>query len=176
MSRGRRALAAWIYLAAAGCGTDAPEPLPDLPVGSDADTASTRQGDTQPPDLSPAPDVEPDVSPPPFGEVTLDPEAKKPPLLLSSTQLIRWDGAKITYHPEAFPYTINMPLFSDYALKDRAIWIPLGSAAAYEPNAAFAFPPGTIVLKSFLYLADLRAPDENLRLIETRLLVMTSEG
>ncbi len=167
-----------------GCGTEKPPPpLSDTPLPPDmaspvdvvSDAGLDAGVDTV---LDIGIDTENDTAslPPPFGPVALDPAAKKPPALLSETQLLRWDGLQVTYHPEVFPYAINSPLFSDYALKDRAIWIPPGTSASYEPNDAFVFPVGTVVMKSFLLPLDLRNPTEGLRLIETRLLVMTDSG
>ncbi len=49
------------------------------------------------------------------------------------------------------PYDLNAPLFTDYAQKLRAIYLPPGSAAVYEEDAAFEFPVGTIISKTFFY-------------------------
>lgn len=74
------------------------------------------------------------------------------------------------------PYRLNTPLFSDYALKDRTIWMPAGESAAYREDEPFEFPVGTIISKTFSFAEDLREPTEDIRIIETRLLVRTSDG
>ncbi|MDX2086964.1 MAG: SO2930 family diheme c-type cytochrome [Kofleriaceae bacterium] len=98
---------------------------------------------------------------------------------LSSLNLFTWDPetAAYTYNDEVIPYDINTPLFSDYALKDRAIYVPPGAEpAAYDPVHAFNFPVGSVVMKSFAFPADFRAPTENVALVETRLLVHFEDG
>ena len=47
------------------------------------------------------------------------------------------------------PYDLNTPLFSDYAVKYRTVWMPAGKSAAYDATNAFDFPVGTIFTKSF---------------------------
>jgi len=74
------------------------------------------------------------------------------------------------------PYTINAPLFSDYSLKKRFIRLPKGAAAAYHPSETFEFPEGTVIVKNFYYPADMRQPERDLRVLETRLLVRQADG
>ncbi len=99
-----------------------------------------------------------------------------PPALLSEMNLLRWDGTTFEYNPEIVPYVMNTPLFSDYALKDRAIYVPPGTAAVYDDNDAFDMPVGTVLIKSFSFPADFRSPDEDIRMIETRLLIHYETG
>ncbi len=73
-------------------------------------------------------------------------------------------------------YTLNTPLFSDYAEKFRYVWMPAGTSAAYTAKGVLEFPVGTTIVKSFAYPADFRAPDAKVRLIETRLLVRKANG
>ena len=75
---------------------------------------------------------------------------------------------------EVIPYTINAALFSDYAFKKRFVKIPKGSNAVYSAEEIMAFPEGTVLIKNFYYPCDFRKPNENLRIIETRLLIRTS--
>lgn len=70
------------------------------------------------------------------------------------------------------PYSLNAALFSDYAFKKRFIKIPEGKKAAYNPDEVFEFPDGTVLIKNFYYPADFRSPTENLRILETRLLIL----
>ena len=90
---------------------------------------------------------------------------------LSDLNLLEWDGERIVYKENVEPYDLNTPLFSDYAVKDRAIFVPEGTTYSYVDNGVFEFPVGTVIVKSFMFPADLREPDQNIDLIETRVLV-----
>ena len=93
------------------------------------------------------------------------------PQLLSEMCLVEWDGHTLSYQDNVWFYDLNTVLFSDYALKHRAIYIPPGETATYADNDVFDFPVGTVILKSFLFPADLREPELDVDLIETRVLV-----
>lgn len=69
-------------------------------------------------------------------------------------------------------YELNAPLFSDYAYKKRFIFFPEGTFANYSADDVLDFPEGTVLIKNFYYPADFRKPDENMRLLETRLLIL----
>ncbi|MGL6268380.1 MAG: hypothetical protein ACRC2O_10640, partial [Chitinophagaceae bacterium] len=72
---------------------------------------------------------------------------------------------------DVIPYILNTPLFSDYAEKLRFVKIPAGSKIAYNDSAVFAFPVGTILVKTFYFPNDFRNPAKGKQLIETRLLI-----
>lgn len=74
------------------------------------------------------------------------------------------------------PYTLSTPLFTDYASKWRAVYTPPGTQLTWNGDGLPAFPTGSVLIKSFGYPADLRAPDKAIRMIETRLLVKRSSG
>lgn len=74
------------------------------------------------------------------------------------------------------PYALNTPLFSDAALKFRYVYVPEGKQATYNADEAFEFPVGTALVKTFAFPADYRAPDKDLRIIETRLLLRREDG
>jgi uncharacterized repeat protein (TIGR03806 family) len=93
------------------------------------------------------------------------------PELLSAMCLVSWDGSQLHYEDNVYAYDLNTVLFSDYALKDRAIYIPPGTTASYVDNAVIDFPVGTVILKSFYFPADLREPELDIDMIETRVLV-----
>lgn len=93
------------------------------------------------------------------------------PELLSEMCLVSWDGSQLSYEDNVYAYDLNTMLFSDYALKDRAIYIPPGSTASYVDNAVIDFPVGTVILKSFMFPADMREPEFDIDLIETRVLI-----
>lgn len=73
-------------------------------------------------------------------------------------------------------YALNTPLFSDYAEKFRFVWMPRGTAAKYTATGVLDFPVGTTIVKNFAYPADFRAPETQVRVIETRLLVRKASG
>ena len=100
-----------------------------------------------------------------------------PAELLSSYNLFAWSPeAGFEFNDRVVPYDLNMPLFSDYALKQRAVYLPEGTAATFEPEQALEFPVGTVLVKNFYFAADLRAPEANRKLIETRLLIRRDKG
>lgn len=73
-------------------------------------------------------------------------------------------------------YDLAEPLFSDGAIKRRFVFLPPGAHAQYRDEGAFDFPVGTVLVKTFAFPADQRAPAENIRVIETRLLVRKRDG
>lgn len=103
---------------------------------------------------------------------------ERPPERLSAMRLLEWDRDAQTfrYNERVVPYDLNTPLFSDFALKARAIYVPEGQTITYDPATPFAFPVGTVIVKTFYFPADFRAPDAELRLIETRILRHTDDG
>ncbi|GLQ05537.1 SO2930 family diheme c-type cytochrome [Sneathiella chinensis] len=75
------------------------------------------------------------------------------------------------------PYDLNNPLFTDYSLKYRFVYVPEGaSPAPYEEREALRFPVGSVLVKTFAYPRDFREPDRHIRLIETRLLIHKKGG
>jgi parallel beta-helix repeat protein len=73
-------------------------------------------------------------------------------------------------------YDLTTPLFTDYAHKDRFVFLPDGTSALYDPLEAFKFPVGTIIAKSFWFHDDERNPEAGRHLIETRLLIKRATG
>lgn len=74
------------------------------------------------------------------------------------------------------PYDLNTPLFSDYTTKHRFIYLPDGTALAWDDDGAFALPEGAALVKTFGYLHDRRDPAQGETHVETRLLVRTADG
>jgi uncharacterized repeat protein (TIGR03806 family) len=102
--------------------------------------------------------------------------AWQPAARLSAYGLFR--GAPAAQEPAAgvLPYDLNTPLFSDYAVKHRFVAVPAGTTAAYHEADAFAFPVGTILVKTFAYPHDRTDLSRGRRLIETRLLIHRPDG
>ena len=65
------------------------------------------------------------------------------------------------------PYQPNAPFWSDGAAKDRWLALPDTDTIALEADGDFAFPPGTVLMKSFR---------RDGRLIETRLFMRHPDG
>lgn len=121
--------------------------------------------------------------------------AQGQPEKLSAWHVVMADGKRLRLNAGVDPYALNTALFSDYAHKLRTLWLPPGTQAKYSADAAFEFPVGTIISKTFYYprVADgaenavLRLAEHKdesrdgldlskMRMIETRLLVRRREG
>ncbi|GIL01973.1 MAG: hypothetical protein BroJett030_18720 [Alphaproteobacteria bacterium] len=101
--------------------------------------------------------------------------ADQPPRLLSGFGF--FDGPGIGKPaPGVVGYDLVTPLFSDFALKYRAVHVPEGQSARYHGTEAFDFPVGSALIKTFAFPADFRAPDRDIRLIETRVLLRQADG
>jgi uncharacterized repeat protein (TIGR03806 family) len=74
------------------------------------------------------------------------------------------------------PYALNTPLFSDYAEKERFLYLPPKARAQYSADGVFEFPVGATLVKTFAYPADFRQPTERVRRLETRLLIRQRAG
>jgi len=85
-------------------------------------------------------------------------------------------GGAVAPAPGVTPYDLNTPLFSDYAVKYRTIWVPKGTHANYVADARFEFPVGTVITKSFGFPADFRVPTAPVQWVETRVLVHAADG
>lgn len=106
--------------------------------------------------------------------INIDPEMPLPKVL-SAFGLFA-DGAAQAPNEGVIEYDLSTPLFTDYAVKNRFIWMPAGTSASYSDTEVFDFPVGTVIAKTFSYPADFRKPEENLRRIETRILWHKPKG
>lgn len=116
------------------------------------------------------------------------------PALLSEWGMMASDGRELVLSEGVVPYDLNTPLFSDYAHKQRTVWMPEGVSAGYRENDVLDFPVGTVITKTFYYpragtrsevagtLAQAAGwrPDgldlADIRLVETRILVHRETG
>ena len=73
-------------------------------------------------------------------------------------------------------YTLNSPLFSDYASKLRFVKLPVGQSVSYNPDSVLQFPVGSAIVKTFYYPIDERNPKKGRRLMETRVLLHEAKG
>ena len=114
------------------------------------------------------------------------------PVRLSEWGLLEVKDGALNLGQDVLPYSLNTPLFTDYAHKLRTIWMKEGRAE-YNSTDILDFPIGTIISKTFYYpstpdgvvkkTADLQPVTQqkglalaNHHLIETRLLVHREAG
>lgn len=102
-------------------------------------------------------------------------DGAQPPTLLSAYHFFRDAGAR---QPNAgvTPYDLNTPLYSDGALKFRYLYLPPHTQASYRDDGVFDLPVGAVLIKTFAFAADMRHPTENVRFLETRLLIHRANG
>lgn len=101
--------------------------------------------------------------------------ADKPARLLSQYNLFSDQRSQVP-NGGVLPYDLITPLFSDHASKYRFVYIPAGKSAQYREREVFEFPVGSVLIKTFAYPADLRRPEADVTLIETRLLIRKESG
>jgi uncharacterized repeat protein (TIGR03806 family) len=103
------------------------------------------------------------------------PPASKPfPLLLSQTGAFT-DLPSLSPNPNLIAYTVNSPLWSDAAHKQRWMALPTNTFIHFAPTGEWTFPKGSVFVKHF----DLPIDDTNpaaLRRLETRFLVRDTNG
>ena len=96
-----------------------------------------------------------------------------PPKYLSDFGFFQ-DMQNQTPSAEVHPYSLVNPLFSDYTDKLRFVYVPEDQKLAYVKDKVFQFPVGSTLIKTFAYLNTQGEMDA--QLLETRLLINTSEG
>ncbi len=77
--------------------------------------------------------------------------ADSPPPQLSDWGVVFANGRTFALNDGVTPYDLNTPLFTDYALKLRTVWMPQGVSAGYTTDGPLDFPVGTIISKTFHY-------------------------
>jgi len=117
------------------------------------------------------------------------------PAKLSAWNAIRSDGSTMSHNSAVVPYDLSSALFTDYALKMRAIYVPAGKQITYTTTGTLEFPVGTAIYKTF-YFPKATGTDPKLvpvgkatvspqgstidlskhRLIETRIIVREANG
>lgn len=120
--------------------------------------------------------------------------ADENPEFLSDWGMIAAQGGALHINNDVTPYDLATPLFSDYALKLRTVWMPDDASAQYHASEAFDFPVGTVITKTFYYrqagdawdnvvttaqsptIIKGALPLDGVRLVETRILVRRETG
>lgn len=113
---------------------------------------------------------------------------------LSDWRVLSTHDGVLELNKGVVPYDLATPLFSDYALKLRTVYLPKGEPAIYNAEDAFDFPVGTIITKTFFFpqtgaewdgnvsygedrtVHDGVMPLQGVRLIETRVLARREDG
>lgn len=91
---------------------------------------------------------------------------------LSSYQFFKGELKNLEPMSGVVHYELNSPLFTDYAYKKRFIKFPENTSANFSSDDVLDFPEGTVLIKNFYYPADFRKPEEDIRILETRLLML----
>ena len=73
------------------------------------------------------------------------------PVRLSDWHVVWREGDSLRVNESVLTYAVATPLFSDYAMKLRTIYVPPELQASYRKDQAFDFPVGSIVSKTFYY-------------------------
>jgi len=118
-------------------------------------------------------------------------EPNQYPERLSAWGAISSDASVLLVPDHSYVYSLNTPLFTDYALKLRTIYLPDGTTGQYHASEAFDLPVGSVISKTFLYQSDdeggilldaqwdenpASLADKSIRFVETRLLVHQPHG
>ena len=101
--------------------------------------------------------------------------AENPPALLSAYHFFA-DASARTPNAGVTAYDLNTTLYSDGALKFRYLYLPPGAHASYREDGVFDLPVGAVLIKTFAFAPDMRAPGEEMRFLETRLLIHLASG
>lgn len=105
-----------------------------------------------------------------------DNEASMPKEKLSDYQFFEGNTADQKPAKGVLPYSLNTPLFTDYAEKLRFVKLPDNQTVAYNDSEVLDFPVGSTIIKTFYYPNDFRKPELGRKLIETRLLIHEENG
>ncbi len=99
-----------------------------------------------------------------------------PPQRLSAFRFFRYlGGGRFEYNVGVVPYELTTPLFSDFARKARAIYVPPGEGVSYSSKGVLELPVGSAIVKTFLIADDLTNPESPVTIVETRVLIREAE-
>ena len=83
-----------------------------------------------------------------------------------------FEGSSTKPSSQLIPYRLRTPLFSDYAEKERFIYVPVGSEITANAQGKLSFPVGSALIKSFGY----KSRTGGVNVIETRVLLHRPTG
>jgi uncharacterized repeat protein (TIGR03806 family) len=96
------------------------------------------------------------------------------PTLLSNTGLML-DTARAVWTPGLVPFSVNVPLWSDHAVKTRVFTIPDRTTMGFHPTDAWTLPLGSVLVKHF-EMEMVVGQAASMRRLETRVLVHQESG
>ncbi len=96
------------------------------------------------------------------------------PTLLSTTGTFS-DTASLTPVAALIPYSLNLPFWSDHAVKTRWVAVPDNQTVGWSADGQWTFPTGTVFVKHFAIALDESQPTV-LHRLETRILVQDAAG
>jgi hypothetical protein len=103
------------------------------------------------------------------------PDGAALPTRLSQTGAFS-DTPKLTPASGLVAYGVNVPFWSDGAIKRRWVALPDGHQIGFSPTDAFTFPAGTVFVKHFDLALDETRPKQSTRRLETRVLMRGNSG
>ena len=108
-------------------------------------------------------------------------QAPEPPLALSQTGAFK-NLANLTPNDGCIPYDLNVPFWSDAALKSRWMCIPNNGnhntdaeKIGFSEEGVWSYPEGSVLIKHFELLTNTSNPSSAIRL-ETRFVVRSEDG
>jgi uncharacterized repeat protein (TIGR03806 family) len=120
------------------------------------------------------------IAMPPFLNMPQSLAGALPPLL--SLTGVFTNTAAMTAAPGLIPYSLNVPMWNDYAVETHYVAIPSHSAPYtpdqqidFSPEGAWKFPAGSVFVQTFEIATNEAFPNQTRRL-ETRLLVRGTNG
>lgn len=90
---------------------------------------------------------------------------------LSEYNIFQGEMNQLTPQSDFHFYELSSTLFTDFAEKQRLIYLPSGTKTKVVDNELIEFPEGTIIVKTFFYFKDKRNPSLGTKIMETRLLI-----
>lgn len=111
-----------------------------------------------------------------LGIPQFDVDIRRPVDELSMMSLVMWHAnqKQFIYGQGVIPYEISMPLFSDYTLKDRAVYVPPEGMVELNEAGLLILPYGSATIKSFSYNDPSKS--DGRRVLETRLMFFGQRG
>jgi uncharacterized repeat protein (TIGR03806 family) len=106
--------------------------------------------------------------------VAIDVDAE-PSELLSTYNLFANARLQIP-NPGVIPYDLNTPHFADYATLHRFVWLPDDLSCEYGPHGEIEYPVGAVLIITMGYVTDLRNPESDEQIVETRLWMKRAAG
>ncbi|MEM9490979.1 MAG: SO2930 family diheme c-type cytochrome [Myxococcota bacterium] len=108
-------------------------------------------------------------------EVNFDPRDERCQKL-SSYRFFVGNPADQVPNQRVVPYDLTTPLYADYTVKYRFVYLPEGTSMTYHERESFDLPVGAVLIKTFADTDDLRQPAGARTLLETRLLYRDEDG